>query len=296
MRFFILTAVLLVAAINVTLACECGMEGSSGRIYKGNKVRANKYPWLAHIRSYVSRSSRGFALCGGSLIDETHIATAAHCVVDENQQAFRPENIDIFLGRVNAFTDRSRPYAVSKIWFDPRYDPSDLSNDFAILTLSTPVKFSQTIAPICLPKVENGLSKLVVSGWGTTAAGASSSDQLLEVDVDFMPRSECNEVKKTYLMKENGIPNSMRNRVKVPGVADSHMCAINKSTKGDACRGDSGGPLMNRGSNGLWYLMGVVSGSWTDCGEDEDTSGLYTRTLYYQDVIKSIAPRACWKN
>nr|ALE30154.1 cytochrome P450 [Tetranychus cinnabarinus] len=296
MRFFMLTALLLVAAINVTLACECGLEGSSGRIYKGSKVRANKYPWLAHIRSFSSRNSRSFGQCGGSLIDETHVATAAHCVVDENNQVFKPENIDVFLGRVKAFSDRSKPHSVSKVWVDSKYNRNNLANDFAILTLSSPVKYSQTVAPVCLPNVESGLSKLTVSGWGTTAADADSSDDLLEVEVDFLTKNECNEVKKDFLMKQNGIPSSMRNRVKIDGVVDTHMCAINKKTKGDACSGDSGGPLMHRGGNGRYYLMGVVSGSWTECGQDEDTAGLYTRTLYYKDVIKSIAPNACWQN
>ncbi|XP_015787175.1 serine protease 48-like [Tetranychus urticae] len=296
MRFFMLTTLLLVAAINVTIACECGMEGSSGRIYKGTKVRANKYPWLAHIRSFADRDDNSFGQCGGSLIDETHVATAAHCVVTKDGQRYKPENIDVFLGRVKAFSDFSYPHKVSKVWFDPKYDSSNLSNDFAILTLSKPVKFTQTIAPVCLPNNESDLTKLTVSGWGLTSANAKSSDDLLEVEVDFMDKEECNDAKKTIIMKQNDIPIELAPLIRTEPVAESHMCAINKKTRGDACSGDSGGPLMHHGDNGRWYLMGVVSGSWTECGQDKDTSGLYTRTLYYQDVIKSIAPNACWQD
>ena len=88
----------------------------------------------------------------------------------------------------------------------------------------------------------------------------------------------------------------MKGRVQIPKVLDSHMCAINQQTMGDACSGDSGGPLMKKDSNGLWYLMGVVSGSWTECGESKDAAGLYTRVRYYEATIKSIAPNACWKD
>ncbi|XP_053201192.1 trypsin-1-like, partial [Panonychus citri] len=275
---------------------ECGMEGSAGRIYKGSKVRAHKYPWLAHIRSYVSRNAGSFAQCGGSLIDEQHIATAAHCVVDDDGSTFDVSNIDVFLGKVKAFSEYSQASSVSEIWVDPNYSRKDLSNDFAILTLSKPVKFTQQISPVCLPKSESGLSKLTVSGWGTTSANSDSSDTLLEVDVSFLTRDQCNDIKTNYLFKQNGLPLSMKGRVRIPEVVETHMCAINQQTMGDACSGDSGGPLMKKASNGLHYLMGVVSGSWTECGESTDTAGLYTRTLYYKDIIKSMAPNACWKD
>ncbi|XP_053206022.1 CLIP domain-containing serine protease B15-like [Panonychus citri] len=296
MRVFLLACVFLVAAVNFSLACECGMEGSAGRIYKGSKVRAHKYPWLAHIRSYTSRNSRSFSQCGGSLIDEQHIATAAHCVVDGDGYTKYPSNVDVFLGKVKAFSEYSEARSVSEIWVDPNYNRKDLSNDFAILTLSEPVKFSQQISPVCLPKNESGLSKLTVSGWGTTSAHSDSSDTLLEVDVSYLTHEQCNDIKTNFLFKQNGIDLSMKGLIRIPEVVETHMCAINKQTMGDACSGDSGGPLMKKGNNGLHYLMGVVSGSWTECGESTDTAGLYTRTLYYKDTIKSIAPNACWKD
>ncbi|XP_053201191.1 clotting factor G beta subunit-like [Panonychus citri] len=296
MRVFLLACVFLVAAVNFSLACECGMEGSAGRIYKGSKVRAHKYPWLAHIRSYASRKSASFFQCGGSLIDEQHIATAAHCVISRNGSPFNVANVDVFLGKVKAFSEYTKAISVSEIWVDPNYNRQDLSNDFAILTLSKPVKFTQQISPVCLPKSEAGLSNLTVSGWGTTGPHSSASDTLLEVDVSYLTRNQCNDIKKNFLFKRNGIPLSMKWLFPVPGVTESHMCAMNEQTMGNACSGDSGGPLMKKADNGLHYLMGVVSGSWAECGEGADIAGLYTRTLYYKDVIMSMAPNSCWKD
>ncbi|XP_053208912.1 trypsin-1-like [Panonychus citri] len=295
MRVFLLACVFLVAAVNFSLACECGMEGSAGRIYKGSKVRAHKYPWLAHIRSYPNRDSLGYAQCGGSLIDEQHIATAAHCVVDDDGSTSDPSNIDVFLGKVMAFSEENAAISVSEIWVDPEYNQKRFDNDFAILTLSKPVKFTQQISPVCLPKSEAGLSNLTVAGWGTTSANSDSSDDLLEVDVSYLTHDQCVDIKTDFFFKQYDIPLSMKGEVGLQTIPETHMCAINKQTKGDACSGDSGGPLMHK-SNGLYHLMGVVSGSWTECGESADTAGLYTRTLYYQDTIKSIAPNACWKD
>ncbi|XP_053208920.1 proclotting enzyme-like [Panonychus citri] len=201
------------------------MEGSAGRIYKGSKVRAHKYPWLAHIRSYVSRNAGSFAQCGGSLIDEQHIATAAHCVVSDDGSPFDVSNV--FLGKVKAFSEYSQISSVSEIWVDPNYNRKDLSNDFAILTLSKPVKFTQQISPVCLPKSESGLSKLTVSGWGTTSANSESSDTLLEVDVSFLTRDQCNDIKTDYFFKQNGIPLSMK---VIPEVPETHICAINQKS------------------------------------------------------------------
>uniref|UniRef100_A0A158P4Q4 Peptidase S1 domain-containing protein n=2 Tax=Tetranychus urticae TaxID=32264 RepID=A0A158P4Q4_TETUR len=295
MKFFVLLFLLLVTAISITLACECGLEGSTSRIYRGSKVRPNKYPWLAYIRSYSDRKNGSYHRCGGSLIDERHIITAAHCVVNANGKVYSLSNLDVFLGLVKAFNVSSKPNSVSKVWIHDKYDTSDLSNDLAILTLSKPVKYTQTVAPVCLPNFENGLSTLMVAGWGRTAANAGFTNDLLEVEVDYLTKKECNDLKKDYEMKLDGISDSMKSQVEVESVAETHMCAINKKTKGDSCSGDSGGPLMYQGDNGRYYLMGIVSGSWADCGEVEEIAGLYTRTFIYKNFIKSIATNACWQ-
>ena len=106
-----------------------------------------------------------------------------------------------------------------------------------------------------------------------------------------MSDAECHAIKTNFYRQKSGSKD-----IKVTEIPDSHMCAINRRTLGDACSGDSGGPIMHMGSNHLYHLMGIVSGSWTECGETTETAGLYTRVLYYRDIIKSIAPKSCWKN
>lgn len=137
---------------------------------------------------YSVRNYRAVPQCSGSLIDEQHVVTSANCVVGKDGLVFDPSNIDVFLGRVKAFSEQTRASSVSEVWVDPDYNLQDLSHDFAILTLSQPVNFTQQIAPVCLPNTENDLSKLTVAGWGANSAYSQTSDTLFDVEVDYLTR------------------------------------------------------------------------------------------------------------
>nr|AYV89177.1 serine protease 48-like isoform X1 [Tetranychus evansi] len=300
MKFFMLTVLLLVIAIDATLACECGREGSSSRIYKGKEVKSHKYPWMIYSISYDDRKNKtsDYDECGGVLIDETHYITIATCLTNkETAKTRKPEDTYIIIGRINAYKETTKPIAVSKIWIDPRYNTSDLTYDLAVVTLATPVKYSQIMGPICLPDFESGLSKLTVAGWGYNSSedNADRSENLFEVEVDYMNKEECNKAQTDYVMTELGIPESKRNRLRVTDVKEDVLCAINKKTRGTFCDGDNGGPLMHHGSDGRWYLMGIAQGAWASCGEANDRTSLYTRIFPNKDIIKSLAPNSCWR-
>lgn len=77
---------------------------------------------------------------------------------------------------------------------------------------------------------------------------------------------------------------------------DTDMCAIDKVNGGDACSGDSGGPLMyNNPKNNRWYQVGIVSGAWGRCGESKDIPGLYSQVKSFRNFIRSNS-NACFKN
>ena len=135
--------------------------------------------------------------CGGSLIDNQHIVTATHCVAFTEEVDGRSitcvkstDCIDVYLGILESnspFQRSNVPLEISKVWFDTDFYRPLLSNDLAILTLKNPVTFGPKIYPICLPNSEDNLSKLVVAGWGYTGAKGPASNELLEVDVDYIP-------------------------------------------------------------------------------------------------------------
>lgn len=64
----------------IIFALECGKKNvflSLSRIIGGREVYENEYPWMASIIS-VNRSQ---VICGGSVINDRYVVTAAHCIV-----------------------------------------------------------------------------------------------------------------------------------------------------------------------------------------------------------------------
>ena len=76
-------------------------------------------------------------------------------------------------------------------------------------------------------------------------------------------------------------------------IHDNHICALDVTTsqQGDACQGDSGGPLMYYNpDNHRFYLIGVVSGGFPECGADE-TPTLYSLLKNFMDLVESTADK-----
>merc|ERR1712180_11041 len=210
--------------------CQCGIKGGSdsNRIVGGQETEVHEYPWQVGL---VSRGGTT-PWCGGSLISERHVLTAAHCTEDESAR-----RIQVLLGEHRIDDGEFTRVDVANINDDPDYDFPD--GDFSILTLSNPVTFSSSVRPVCLPsdttKTYEG-ELATVTGWGTLSGGGSQPNVLMEVDVTVTTNELCDGV--------YGDINSL------------HICAMDAGK--DSCQGDSGGPLIVE-ENGRWTLVGVVS-------------------------------------
>lgn len=114
------------------------------RIIGGDETYPADYPWTASIKL------NNQPICGGSLIDNRWILTAAHCVVGYN-----PKNLTIRLGayRIKDLTEENAvELGVSLFIVHKEYSmPRPFSNDIALLKLSDPINFTDFIMPICLP-------------------------------------------------------------------------------------------------------------------------------------------------
>lgn len=114
------------------------------RIIGGDETNPGEFPWT------VSVKLNGQPICGGSLIDNSWILTAAHCVVGYN-----PKNLTVRLGayRIKDTTEtQTIDSTLSLFVVHKQYSmPRPFSNDIALLKMSTPVEFSDFIIPICLP-------------------------------------------------------------------------------------------------------------------------------------------------
>merc|ERR1712243_472945 len=236
--------------------CQCGIKGGtqSDRIVGGQEAEQHEYPWQVGL---VSKNGKT-PWCGGTLISDRHILTAAHCTEKKT-----PASIQILLGEHRTNDDLFTRVDISKINDDPNY--SMPNGDFSILTLTNPVTFTSSIRPACLPATTDKTYEdelATVTGWGTLSSGGNQPTVLMEVDVTVTTNEICNNV---YGGRIN----------------DLHICAMDPGK--DACQ-DSGGPLVVK-ENDRWTLIGVVSFGH-GCATP-DVPGVYARVTQRMDWIRA---------
>ena len=190
-----------------------------GYIVNGVEATVNEYPFMAALLNKRKQ------FCGGSVIDEIHILTAAHCVA--HMSKYDVQNLRVVLGdhnlKVSGETQRQVfTHSVRRVIRHKRFDNVKLYNDVAVLTLDKPITFTPSVQSICLDLDKRNKrvnEEVEVAGWGTTSSGASSSsDVLRKVDVRVWDNARCDS---SYGSKAPG------------GIKNTMICA-NKRTK-DSC-------------------------------------------------------------
>uniref|UniRef100_A0A9L0JQI4 Transmembrane protease serine 6 n=1 Tax=Equus asinus TaxID=9793 RepID=A0A9L0JQI4_EQUAS len=233
--------------------CDCGLQGPSGRIVGGAVSSEGEWPWQASLQV------RGRHICGGALIADRWVITAAHCFQEDSMAS--PALWTVFLGKVwqSSRWPGEVSFKVSRLVLHPYHEEDSHDYDVALLQLDHPVVRSAAVHPVCLPArshfFEPGLH-CWITGWGALREGGPTSNGLQKVDVQLIPQDLCSE--------------AYRYRV-----TPRMLCAGYHKGKKDACQGDSGGPLVCREPSGRWFLAGLVS--WgLGCGRP-NYFGVYTR-------------------
>lgn len=242
------------------LRSTCGIPILHKRIVGGKEANPNQWAWMAAL----IRSETGDHYCGGALISNRYVVTAAHCTT-----GLKAINITIRLGAydIREPSEHVKDIEVSRIRQHPQFQKDTFMNDIAVLRLKRPVMFNEYIRPVCLPQRSDETffgKTAVATGWGTQSFGGPYSDVLREVKLVVWNNTQCKE------------------RFAQP-ITDVFLCAGPKKREGDACQGDSGGPLMVQSRSKQWTLIGVIS--WgIKCGEP-GVPGIYTRITHFLDYI-----------
>lgn len=247
-----------------TTSSECGQERLSRRIINGKEAARDRYPWMVSV-------GQG---CGGSLITDRHVLTAAHCLASSRPS---PGSLKITLG-AHTESDRSSmaslPVESYVIHEDYDDDGEKMSDDIAIIKLKYPVVFRDTadaMNPVCLPDFSQH-DNLFLIGWGYQNSNGQKvrASALFEVDLPEVDNSTCNKYWGSKMFQ-----------------SDKEICAGDER---GGCQGDSGGPLSTR-KDGFVYQVGVVSYGPAHCNVARfDKPNVYERVTFHKEwILKNTA-------
>lgn len=224
-----------------------------GRIVGGKDTTIEENPWQ------VSMVYFGSHRCGGSIIGQSTILTAAHC-----SRGLSATWVDVRAGSTNV-RQGGRVVSVNRMVEHESYDPWELDNDVALLFLAENLEFGPTMQPIAIARqseyVQPG-SIASITGWGALRQGGPSPNILQVVQAPIVPEDICDRA------------NSGINAVTM-------ICAGDYDNGGiDSCQGDSGGPLVVNG-----VQQGVVSWGF-GCAQPK-YPGVYARVAAFADWINA---------
>ncbi|XP_011152291.1 uncharacterized protein LOC105190947 isoform X2 [Harpegnathos saltator] len=234
----------------------CGKTVSQGQqlIVNGVKAKMGLFPW--HVGIYEKDGAKTYKhICGGNLISNNLVVSAAHCFYDEvKNKPYNASNYAVGAGKYYRSWDAKEQYSqkslVEFIKLRRRYmgKRNVLAEDIALVKLQTPLNLNMLVRPICVDwqniydkeQLQLGQSGKL-AGWGKDITG-KPTEELYEVTMPYVPNQKCLD----------DVPLEFR------GLVTRDKFCAGRMNGSSACDGDSGGGLCF-GKDGIWYLRGIVS-------------------------------------
>ncbi|XP_036911116.1 plasma kallikrein [Sturnira hondurensis] len=232
------------------------------RVVGGTNSSWGEWPWQVSLQVQLNSPKH---VCGGSIIGDRWVLTAAHCFHGIPYS----DTWRIYGGLLNlsAITKETPFSQIKEIITHENYSVSENTHDIALIKLEAPLNFTEFQKPICLPpKDDTNIvdSNCWITGWGFTRERGEIQNILQKAKVPLVTKEECQKRYRDYKITKQMI------------------CAGYKEGGIDACKGDSGGPLVCQ-RNKMWHLVGVTS--WGEGCARKEQPGVYTKVAEYVDWI-----------
>ncbi|XP_023119411.1 trypsin-2-like [Amphiprion ocellaris] len=218
------------------------------KIVGGNECTPHSQPHQVSLNS-------GYHFCGGSLVNEYWVVSAAHCYKSK---------MDIVLGDHNRwFMDGNEQIIpAAQVIPHPNYESWLVNNDIMLIKLSQPATINKYVQPVALPTgCATAGTMCTVSGWGVTMDSSADSNRLQCLNIPILSDEDC----------DNSYPGM---------ITEAMFCAGYLEGGKDSCQGDSGGPVVCDGK-----LQGVVS--WGFGCAEKNHPGVYAKTCIFTDWLQS---------
>ncbi|KAJ1810950.1 hypothetical protein LPJ77_000489 [Coemansia sp. RSA 2523] len=235
------------------------------RIMGGSDADYSKYPFIVYLYNQADKS-----FCGGSIISDTWILTAAHCIKQASAS-----DILVFIGQAEYSLDTSKGTKIAAVTNHPQYDDATMENDISLIRLQSAITDKVSTVSIDASSVGDG-TKVTALGWGYTGPNSSqASKQLKQGELKTLSREQCGSID-----------------TKFTGNDGARIC-VAADTGADTCPGDSGGPLV-RQVGGKTVLVGITSFGTSGPGQAVTANcggkgmvSIFTHANYFKTFIDS---------
>lgn len=253
-RFVAVVSIVLLAALGTSSPAAA----AETKITNGQDADAGEYPFMVSLQA-----PGGGHFCGGSLIDDEWVLTAAHCIDGAA--------VEVVIGGRDLQARDGTRVAVTEQIVHPDYDPNTSLNDIALLRLASP----QQLPTLELADAADGALEapgriVTLTGWGGV-----SNDQQNQQYPNTLQEAEMPVLQETDCRGQAGFENYDDATLVCAGAPEQDADA-----GVDACQGDSGGPLF-ADDGGTRVQIGLVSYGPT-CGY---TPTAYTQVSAFTDFI-----------
>jgi len=200
----------------------------------------NRHPWIVALRT-----NGGSHFCGGAILDQTHILTAAHCkfVLEYDRVVYQTVH------RANGHGEQI--LEVAQVINHPmagRTPRGTWNYDFTVLVLAEPLP---QFTKICLPSKDDDFTnhECILAGWGRVGTNPPHYAEFLQ-ETSSTINGECGPYEQL--------------------LTPASFCVGYKG-KSSGCNGDSGSPLVCKNNQGAFTLVGVASWAALSCAEETPT-------------------------